>query len=182
MRSGDTKPELILRSAVWRRGLRYRLRVRGLPGRPDLDFKGARVAVFVDGCFWHGCPLHYVAPRSSSLFWSRKLRENVNRDRRQTAELEGHEWQVLRSWEHEVYEDLERVVARIVEAVRCGGRPDLGEQIRVVEVSPDSEGTGTELWTLLPLRPLGALPRVEWRARSTVKSKPPSGSQLVRRR
>ena len=71
-------------------------------GRPDIVFPGARVAVFIDGCFWHGCPDHYVRPRSSEEFWSKKLAENCRRDSVQTKRLEDIGWRVCRVWEHEV--------------------------------------------------------------------------------
>ncbi len=79
IRGGNTNPERIVARALWAAGLRYRLRLSRLAGRPDIVFTGARLAVFIDGCFWHGCPEHYVRPRSRSVFWRRKLRENVAR-------------------------------------------------------------------------------------------------------
>ncbi len=124
IRGRDTKPERVLRRLLWARGLRYRLQVRVEGCRPDLVFKGARVAVFVDGCFWHGCPDHYVRPRSRDRFWRDKLLTNVERDIRQTCELEEQGWRVCRLWEHEIFEDPEGT-ATYVEAVVCApdGRP-----------------------------------------------------------
>src|SRR5215211_8176900 len=98
----NTSPERILRSALWRNGLRYRLDYKVPAGRPDIVFPGPKVAVFVDGCFWHGCPAHYSRPRSQQEFWSEKLAANVERDRRQTLELESRGWRVVRVWEHEI--------------------------------------------------------------------------------
>lgn len=112
VRSKDTAPELALRRALWQCGLRYRLRP-ALVGTPDLCFIAARVAVFVDGCFWHGCPQHYSAPVRNAEFWSRKVARNVERDRRTQSALEADGWTVLRIWEHEVTTDLPTVVARI---------------------------------------------------------------------
>jgi DNA mismatch endonuclease (patch repair protein) len=77
--------------------------------------------VFVDGCFWHGCPLHYVAPRTRRSFWASKLIHNIERDRRQTLQLEEEGWTVIRVWEHEVQAELERVGNEIEDAVRIGG-------------------------------------------------------------
>ena len=91
----DTKCEMTVRSAVHALGLRYRVHQRPEPDlrrEADLVFRRDKVAVFVDGCFWHGCPAHYVAPRSRTGFWSGKLSENVMRDRRQTAEAEAEGW------------------------------------------------------------------------------------------
>ena len=112
VRSKDTAPELTLRRALWQCGLRYRLRPL-LAGTPDLCFITARVAVFVDGCFWHGCPQHYSAPVRNAEFWSRKVARNVERDRRTQSALEADGWTVLRIWEHEVTRELPTVVARI---------------------------------------------------------------------
>lgn len=114
----NTDPEIRLRSALWRIGLRYRLHAETPAGRPDVVFPGKQLAVFIDGCFWHGCPKHYVRPRSRAEFWASKLLTNVERDRTQTLELEARGWRVVRVWEHEVYENLEEVVRRIQSSVR----------------------------------------------------------------
>lgn len=119
--SFDTAPERLLRSELWGRGYRYRLRHRVLGCRPDLVFLGPRVAVFVDGCFWHGCPLDYSRPGTRSEYWAAKLRENLERDRRQTRELEGDGWSVLRVWEHEVHDNPVRVADRVADVLE--GRP-----------------------------------------------------------
>ena len=81
-------------------------------------FPGARVAVFVDGCFWHGCPEHYVRPRTSNSFWSAKLSQNVSRDEAQTAKLEALGWRVCRLWEHDVFTHPGRMVRQLTAAVR----------------------------------------------------------------
>src|SRR5439155_2473646 len=105
IRGRDTAPEVRLRQALWRAGLRFRLKRSDLSIRPDLVFASAsRIAVFIDGCFWHGCPDHYVPPRSAIGFWSKKLAVNVERDCRQTLALEAAGWRVLRFWECEVIE------------------------------------------------------------------------------
>ncbi|MBK8979624.1 MAG: very short patch repair endonuclease [Planctomycetes bacterium] len=130
----NTAPELLLRRLLWRRGVRYRLHYRTSAGRPDLAFVGARIAVFIDGCFWHGCPEHYVPPRSSTEFWSTKLRGNVERDQRQTARLEAEGWTVLRFWEHEVFEEPERVALEIHGVVTTGELRRPTAQPRVVRV------------------------------------------------
>lgn len=135
IRRSDTKPELLLRRRLWADGLRYRVDYRTPGGRADLVFPGPRVAVFVDGCFWHGCPDHYVRPRSREMFWADKLRTNVERDRRQTLKLEAEGWTVLRFWEHEVFAELESVVRTVQDAVR--GRSVPGEpRWQVISVVP----------------------------------------------
>lgn len=112
----NTKPELALRRALWARGHRYRVNHR-LPGKPDVAFVGARVAVFIDGCFWHGCPEHRVKPKTNPDFWRKKLSGNVERDRKVSALLAAEGWIVLRFWEHEVEDDLRKVVDAVEAAL-----------------------------------------------------------------
>ncbi|ABX15969.1 very short patch repair endonuclease [Burkholderia multivorans] len=112
VRSRNTAPELALRRALWHQGLRYRLTPK-LPGTPDLCFVTKRVAIFVDGCFWHGCPQHYSAPAQNAEFWSHKVASNITRDRKADAALEAEGWTVMRVWEHELKSHLADVVARI---------------------------------------------------------------------
>lgn len=113
IRGTDTKPELKLRKALWHRGWRYRLHCKELPGRPDIVFVSQGVAVFVDGCFFHGCPKHYSPPESNAEFWSRKIEANKRRDAEVSAELEADGWHVLRIWEHEIDEDVEDACAAV---------------------------------------------------------------------
>jgi DNA mismatch endonuclease, patch repair protein len=105
-RSRDTRPEVLLRSILHRRGRRFRKRftIRLGDGRwtqPDIVFPAARLAVYVDGCFWHRCPEHGTEPRSNSPYWQAKLTRNVSRDLDTSARLAGLGWTVLRAWEHE---------------------------------------------------------------------------------
>ena len=103
-RRRDTTPETALRRLLHAQGLRYRLEVPvpGIPRRTiDIAFARAKVAVFVDGCFWHGCPLHGVAPRNNAEWWAAKLAANRERDEDTTRHLESLGWTVLRFWEHE---------------------------------------------------------------------------------
>lgn len=118
IRGVDTSPELKLRSALWRSGLRFRLNVRIHRIRPDIIFERRKIAIFVDGCFWHGCPIHYVMPRTRIDFWSEKLAVNTSRDRNQTRLLIGSGWIVLRYWEHEIRDDLYRIVEEIRDIYR----------------------------------------------------------------
>jgi DNA mismatch endonuclease, patch repair protein len=113
VRTRDTAPEIRLRRALWKAGLRYRTRTRIERAQPDITFLGKRVAVFVDGCFWHGCPRHYTRPAGNAAFWSAKIEKNRARDARNNEALEAKGWIVLRFWECEVEKDLDRVVARI---------------------------------------------------------------------
>ena len=102
-RRRDTAPERALRSLLWRKGLRYRVDVVvvGRRRRVDIAFLGPKVAVLVDGCFWHGCPEHATSPKSNAVWWRDKLKKNVERDRDTDGELEAAGWRVLRVWEHE---------------------------------------------------------------------------------
>lgn len=103
-RSRDTAPELAVRSAAHRLGLRYRVDVAPLPGsrrRADMIFRRPRVAVYVDGCFWHGCPQHYQAPQRNADYWKAKVEGNRRRDRETDRQLTEAGWTVVRVWEHE---------------------------------------------------------------------------------
>ncbi len=93
IRKRNTKPELLLRRALWTAGLRYRKHPVNVVGTPDVVFRARRIAVFIDGCFWHGCPEHYRRPPTSDGgYWPAKLLRNVERDRRQTSALRDDGW------------------------------------------------------------------------------------------
>ena len=127
-RSRDTRPELALRSLVHTAGLRYRVAAKPLAGlrrTADLLFRPTRIAVFVDGCFWHGCPEHFTPPRTNPDYWREKTERNIRRDRDTDARLEAEDWLVLRFWEHQAPEDCAQVVVDAVTARRdtWPGRP-----------------------------------------------------------
>ncbi len=119
----DTAPEMAVRRLLHAAGLRYRVDVRPLPGlnrRADVVFTRARVAVFVDGCFWHGCPEHGRRQvRVNTWYWPEKIARNMARDRDTDARLADAGWEVVRIWEHE---DPEVAAARIREAVEAAAR------------------------------------------------------------
>ena len=120
-RSRDTSPELRVRSLVHGRGLRYRVAQRPIPTlrrTADLVFRSAKVAVFIDGCYWHGCDLHYTEPRTNTEYWRDKIDGNRRRDRETDACLAEAGWIVLRHWEHEAPEG---VADQIEVAVRTAG-------------------------------------------------------------
>lgn len=103
-RRRDTKPEVALRRELHRRGLRYfvdRAPVKGMRRRADLVFPRRKVAVYVDGCFWHSCPIHATKPRNNAQWWADKLAANVARDRDTDTRLIEEGWRVVRIWEHE---------------------------------------------------------------------------------
>lgn len=114
-----TRPEIALRSALHRQGLRFLKDRRPVPSircRADIVFPAARVAVFVDGCFWHCCPLHGSIPTANRGYWAAKLQGNAARDRRNDEALTAVGWRVIRVWEHE---SLEVAVDRIGSALCC---------------------------------------------------------------
>jgi DNA mismatch endonuclease, patch repair protein len=118
-RRTDTKPELALRRALHKRGYRFRKDYRldldgGRRVRPDIAFTARRVAVFVDGCFWHACPEHGSKPRANDWYWTPKLARNVERDRVADQTLASAGWQVVRIWEHE---SLEQALAAVIAVV-----------------------------------------------------------------
>lgn len=118
VRSHGTKPEL----AVWARidKRRFRYQDSGIAGRPDFSNRARRLAVFIDGCFWHGCPVCYRAPKSNRAYWIPKVRRNARRDARVRALLGMAGWRVLRFWECQVRRDPGGVALRMMEEVRAG--------------------------------------------------------------
>ncbi|MGO9188158.1 MAG: very short patch repair endonuclease [Streptosporangiaceae bacterium] len=125
-RRTDTKPELALRHALHRLGYRYRKDYRldldsGRRVRPDIAFTARKVAVFVDGCFWHACPEHGSKPRANEWYWGPKLIKNVERDRVNDAALILAGWTVVRLWEHV---PLDEAVRTVVTALTASGVAD----------------------------------------------------------
>ena len=151
IRTIGTAPEIELRRLLHRAGLRFRvgLPVPGLPRRSiDIAFTRARLAVFVDGCFWHGCPLHKGKPRTNAAFWEAKISGNVARDRDTDARLEEAGWVVLRLWEHVPPAEAATIVGEAlagrgaIDPVR--GRPKVTpltarSKLRVVRMDGDRE-------------------------------------------
>ncbi|MEU2758669.1 very short patch repair endonuclease [Streptomyces sp. NPDC007027] len=118
IRSRDTKPERLIRRLVHANGLRYRVAARPLPDlrrTADMVFRPAKVAVFIDGCYWHGCPEHYVSPKTNPGYWSEKVARNVARDRDTDERLSAAGWLVLRFWEHQ---SSDACALSIISAVR----------------------------------------------------------------
>ncbi|MGW7254942.1 very short patch repair endonuclease [Streptomyces sp. NPDC054834] len=126
--SKNTNAELAVRRLLHAAGLRYRVEYP-VPGmtrrRIDVAFTRAKVAVLIDGCFWHGCPQHATQPRANAEWWRTKLDRNMARDRETTAHLTAHGWTVLRFWEHEAPEEVAvrvraAVERRLAEGMRRG--------------------------------------------------------------
>ena len=121
MAQRDTGIEVAIRKELFRRGYRYRvhLRLDGITrARPDFAFAREKVAVFVDGCFWHWCPKHGTLPNKNAGWWANKLYGNVERDRRHDGDLRKAGWRVVRIWEHEPCEAAARKIERAIKACR----------------------------------------------------------------
>lgn len=112
VRNRNTDIELIFRKALWTAGLRYRLDYK-LTGKPDLVFVGKSLAVFVDGCYWHGCPEHGQIPKTNETFWREKIEKNIARDAAINDSLATAGWRVLRFWEHDIKLDLAKCVQKV---------------------------------------------------------------------
>lgn len=121
IRSRDTKPERLIRSLLHAHGLRYRVAARPLTDlrrTADVVFRPAKVAVFIDGCYWHGCPEHYVPPKTNQGYWSVKVATNMARDRDTDSRLADAGWTVLRFWEHESPDLCALQIAAAVDKLR----------------------------------------------------------------
>jgi len=115
----NTSAELALRRALSNAGVRgYRLHDSRVAGKPDLVFSRGKLAVFVDGCFWHGCPSCYRQPKTNQQYWTMKVQRNMDRDRKVNELCQAAGWRVLRLWEHEVLHEAELAAARIVNALK----------------------------------------------------------------
>jgi len=116
-----TSPERILRSALHATGLRFRKDARperDLRITADVVFRRAKVCIFVDGCFWHGCPRHFATPKTNSRWWEEKIADNAARDRRQTTLVRRRGWRVLRFWEHQILTaEIGKAVSRVQNAL-----------------------------------------------------------------
>jgi DNA mismatch endonuclease (patch repair protein) len=117
VRSQNTKPEVALRKALWGAGIKgYRLHYP-IIGNPDVVFTRPRLVVFVDGCFWHGCPQCFRMPKTHKEYWEPKIAKNVARDEKVNRQLHDEGWQVLRLWEHEIRNELPACIERIAHSL-----------------------------------------------------------------
>lgn len=147
IRGRDTAPEMLLRKALWHRGFRFRVNFKVGDARPDIVFTSRKVVIFIDGCFWHGCPQHYVMPRTRSEFWSTKLASNTIRDRKQTVALIESGWRVLRFWEHELEFELFQAVKQ-VERVFSDPTIPFMDRAMAMRVEPISSDGSLERWCI----------------------------------
>jgi len=115
IKSKNTKPELLLRKGLWNYGIRgYRLHWKKVPGKPDIVFVSKKIAIFVNGCFWHRCPnCNPSAPKHNSEFWATKFKKNIERDLSKSHELKNLGWKVMTIWECELKIDIKKIVDKI---------------------------------------------------------------------
>ena len=114
IRGKNTGPELTLRKILFAEGFRgYRIHY-DLPGKPDIVFTKKKIAIFIDGCFWHKCPLCFHEPETRKEFWMKKIQSNVDRDKKVNELLKNDGWTVIRIWEHEIKKEPENAVNKII--------------------------------------------------------------------
>lgn len=115
IRGRNTKPELIIRKELWNKGIRgYRLHWKKVPGTPDISFPGKKIAIFINGCFWHRCPIcNPMYPKSHKEFWKEKFRKNMERDKRKIDLLTADNWKALVIWECEIKNNLIKCINEV---------------------------------------------------------------------
>ena len=120
IRSKDTKPEQLVRQALWHNGFRYRLHVKGLPGKPDIVLPKYHTVIFINGCFWHGhegCR-YFVIPKTNTSFWLDKITSNKTRDARDESALNEAGWRVVTIWECELKKEIrEETIERLLKSL-----------------------------------------------------------------
>jgi DNA mismatch endonuclease, patch repair protein len=109
-----SKLEDVVSRQLWKKGFRFRRNAKNLFGKPDISIKKYKVVIFIDSCFWHQCPIHGNLPKSNSSFWKKKLERNVERDKEVNSYYKGKGWKINRVWEHEIKDDLGKVVEELV--------------------------------------------------------------------
>jgi DNA mismatch endonuclease (patch repair protein) len=119
IKSTNSKAEVKLRKAIWNYGLRYRLNIKQLPGKPDIVLRKYKLAIFVDGDFWHGYNWHLRKPKvkTNRKYWVPKIERNMQRDKEVNTLLHSEGWKVLRFWEHQIHNDLNSCLKIIIEKI-----------------------------------------------------------------
>lgn len=110
----QSKLENKVSKAVWKNGMRFRKNNKSLFGKPDISIKKYKIVIFIDSCFWHVCPIHSNRPKNNKEFWEKKLNRNVERDKEVTNFYIKNNWHILRIWEHEIKEDFDGVIRKII--------------------------------------------------------------------
>jgi len=120
IRGKNTGPEIKLRKLLWSEGIRgYRIHYK-LPGKPDIVFTKKKIAIFIDGCFWHKCPVCFQEPETRKEFWMKKIQSNVERDKKVNKQLRNDGWAVIHIWEHEIRENPFLAIEMIREKISNG--------------------------------------------------------------
>lgn len=114
IRGRNTKPEVKFRKLLFNSGFRgYRIHY-DLPGKPDIVFTRKKIAIFIDGCFWHKCPICFQEPETRKEFWMKKIQSNIDRDKKVNRQLKKEGWKIIRIWEHEIRKEPEKTVRKII--------------------------------------------------------------------
>lgn len=114
IRAKNTGPEVKLRKLLFAKGIRgYRIHYN-LPGKPDIVFTKKKIVVFIDGCFWHKCPVCFQEPETRKEFWMKKIQSNIDRDKSVNEKLRNEGWTIVRIWEHEIRKDPENTVKKLL--------------------------------------------------------------------
>lgn len=115
----NTKPEVKVRKLLWKNGYRgYRIHPKDIIGKPDIIYRGKKVAIFVNGCFWHRCPIcNPHKPKSNVEYWENKFNRNVERDKKVKKELESKGWDVLIIWECEINDNIDNVLSKVSQSI-----------------------------------------------------------------
>ena len=114
----NTGPELKLRKLLYANGIRgYRIHY-DLPGKPDIVFVKKKIAVFIDGCFWHKCPVCFQEPETRKEFWTKKIHSNIERDKKVNEQLREDDWTIIRIWEHDVRKTPDKIIEKIIEILK----------------------------------------------------------------
>ena len=113
-----SKLEEVVSKELWKKNIRFRRNVRDLPGRPDIAIKKYKIVIFIDSCFWHYCPIHGRIPDTNSEFWKKKLEGNRIHDDKINEYYKNINWKVVRIWEHDIHDNLEEVIKKIITQIR----------------------------------------------------------------
>lgn len=139
IRSKETKLEVRVRKALWKKGVRYRKNVTGMPGKPDIAIKKYKIVIFLDSCFFHRCPLHFIMPASNKTYWEKKISRNIERDQEINQYYNNKGWSILRYWEHETKKNnLDNVIENIIQTIQM--KKQLASTTKPVKKTNSSPG------------------------------------------
>ena len=120
IRGKNTKPELAIRKILWSNGVRYRIHNKRILGTPDISIRKKKIAIFIDGCFWHGCEKCYKEPSNNTEFWKNKIQNNKDRRKKVKKTLKSNHWNALEFWEHEINKNPNLVANKIFKLMGNG--------------------------------------------------------------